>query len=65
MIFAELRPQMEQLAHDEMIKALAFLKSRLRAETAANREHLARVQAEMDGGRKVNWEELKRQLGLP
>jgi hypothetical protein len=47
------------------VKALAFLKSRLRADTAANREHLSRVHSEMDAGKKVVWDDLKRQLGLP
>lgn len=64
MIFAEIRPQMEKLPHDEMVKAMAFLKSRLRADTAANREELAQRHVEMDAGRKVRWEDLKRQLGL-
>ena len=64
MVFTEIRPQMEQLSHDEMLKALAFLKSRLRAETEANRDTLAREHAEMDAGRKVRWEDLKKQLGL-
>lgn len=52
MIFAELRPRMEQLPHDEMAKAMAFLKSRLRADTDANREELAQRHAEMDAGKK-------------
>ncbi len=65
MIFAELKPQMEQLPREEMLKALAFLKSRLRADSAANREELARVHAEMDAGHKVRWDDLKKQLGLP
>ena len=64
MVFAELRPQLEQLPHDEMLKALAFLKSRLRADTPANREELAQRHAEMDAGKKVHWEDLKLQLGL-
>ncbi len=64
MIFAEIRPQLEQLPHDEMAKALAFLRSRLRAGTDANREELARRHAEMDAGKKVRWEDLNRQLGL-
>lgn len=55
---------MEKLPHDEMVKAMAFLKSRLRADTAANREELAQRHVEMDAGRKVRWEDLKRQLGL-
>ena len=64
MSFADLKPQMERLPHDQMVQALAFLKSRLRAGTPANREELARRHAEMESGRKVRWEDLKRQLGL-
>jgi hypothetical protein len=64
MSFAELKAQMEQLPHDEMVRALAFLKSRLRADNSANREELARRHAEMDAGRKVKWDDLKQQLGL-
>lgn len=52
MVFAEIRPQMEQLSRDEMVKSLAFLRSRLRADTEANREELARRHAEMDAGKK-------------
>jgi len=65
MVFAEIRPQMEQLPHEEMLKALAFLKSRLRADTVANREELARRHAEMDAQKRIRWEDLKRQLDLP
>ena len=64
MIFAELKPQIEQLSHGEMVKALAFLKSRLRAESGGNMSELDRLHREMDEGRKVDWETLKRQLGL-
>jgi hypothetical protein len=62
--FADIRPQIEQLPHDEMVKTLAYLKSRLRAETDANSQELSRLNAEIDGGRKVSWVDLKRQLGL-
>jgi hypothetical protein len=64
MVFAELRPPMEQLPPEEMLKAQAFLKSRLRADTAANCEELARLNGEMDGGKKIRWEALKWQMGL-
>ena len=64
MSFADLRPQMEQLPHADMVQALAFLKSRLRADTAANREELTRRHTEIEAGRKVRWEDLKRELGL-
>ena len=64
MSFADLKPQMAQLPHDEMVKALAFLRSRLRADSEANRAELSRRHAELDAGRKVDWEDLKRQLGL-
>lgn len=65
MSFADLRPQMEQLPHADMVQAMAFLKSRLRAESSANREDLARRHTEIEAGRKVRWEDLKRELGLP
>jgi hypothetical protein len=64
MVFAELKPQIEALSHDEMVKALAFLRSRLRADSEANRAELSRRHAEMDAGRKVDWDELKRELDL-
>jgi hypothetical protein len=47
-----------------MVKTLAYLKSRLRAETDANSQELSRLNAEIDGGRKISWVDLKRQLGL-
>lgn len=62
--FADIRPQIEQLPRDEMVKTLAYLKSRLRNETDANSRELSRLNAEIDGGRKVRWVDLKRQLGL-
>ena len=64
MVFTEIKPQMEQLSHDEMVKALAFLRSRLRADAVEKREELAQYHAEMDAGKKVRWEDLKRSLGL-
>ncbi|HWZ93745.1 MAG TPA: hypothetical protein VNW30_00980 [Opitutaceae bacterium] len=64
MVFAEIKPQMEQLPHEEMVKAMAFLKSRLRAADPANQAELSRRHAEIDAGKKVRWEDLKQQLGL-
>ena len=64
MSFADIKPQIEQLPHDEMVQALAFLKSRLRADSTANRDEMARRHKEMEAGRKVQWEALKQQLGL-
>jgi len=64
MVFTEIKPQIEQLSHDERVKALAFLKHLLRAENPAYQHELARRNAEMDAGRKVRWEDLKKQLGL-
>jgi hypothetical protein len=63
-IFGELKPQLEQLPRDEMLKALAFLRSRLRADSDANRLELAQLNAAMDAGQKVRWEDLKSHLGL-
>lgn len=65
MVFTEIKPQIEQLPHDERVKALAFLKHLLRAENPDYQRELSRRNAEMDAGRKVRWEDLKKQLGLP
>lgn len=64
MSFTELKPQIEQWPHDEMVQALAFLKSRLRATGEANRAELSRLDQEMNAGRKVSWDDLKGKLGL-
>jgi len=64
MVFTELKPQIEQLSREERLKAMAFLKHLLRADDPAHQRELARRHAEMDAGKKVRWEDLKRQLGL-
>ena len=64
MVFAEIKPQIEQLAPDERLKALAFLKHLMHAENPVYQAELARRHAEMDAGRKVRWEDLKRDAGL-
>ena len=64
MSFSELKPQIEQWPHDEMVQAIAFLKSRLRATGEDNRAELSRLDQEMDAGRKVSWEDLKGKPGL-
>ena len=43
---------MTPLRLEETVKALAFLRSRLRADTAANREALAQRHAAMEAGGK-------------
>ncbi len=65
MVFTEIKPQIEQLPHDERVKALAFLKHLLRTENPEYQRELGRRNAEMDAGRKVRWEDLKKQLDLP
>jgi hypothetical protein len=65
MVFAEIKPQIEQLPHEERVKAMDFLKHLLRADNPDHQRELARRHAEMDSGKKVRWEDLKRQLGLP
>ncbi|MCX6934429.1 MAG: hypothetical protein NTZ29_17375 [Verrucomicrobia bacterium] len=41
MFFAEIKPQIEQLPHDELLKAMAYLKHLLRAENPAYQRELA------------------------
>jgi hypothetical protein len=64
MIFAEIKPQIEQLDPEERLKALAFLKHLVRANNPEYQAELARRNAEMDAGQKVRWTDLKRDLGL-
>jgi len=64
MIFAEIKPQIEQLPHAERVKAMAFLKHLLRADNPGHQHELAEQHAEIDAGKKVRWEDLKRKLGL-
>jgi hypothetical protein len=62
MVFAELKPQIEQLSPREMVKAVAYLKHLLRAGTAENRQDLSRRHAEMSAGRKITLAAAKRRL---
>lgn len=64
MVFTELKPQIEKLPRPEQLKALAFLKHLLRADTEENRRDLARRHAEMDAGAKISEADLKARLGL-
>ena len=64
MIFAEIKPQIEQLDPEERLKALAFLKHLVRANNPEYQAELVRRHAEMDAGQKVRWTDLKRDLGL-
>lgn len=41
MVLAEIKSQIEQLPYEEKVKALAFLKSRLRAKNPAKQRELA------------------------
>jgi hypothetical protein len=47
MVFAEIRPQIEKLPREEMLKALAFLKHRLRADDPVYQADLARRHADL------------------
>ncbi len=64
MAFAEIKTQIEKLSHEEKVKVMAYLKHLLQAENPAHQAELARRHAEMDAGKKVRWQDLKRQLGL-
>ncbi|MDR1280672.1 MAG: hypothetical protein LBK99_07595 [Opitutaceae bacterium] len=64
MIFTDIKPQIEQLPLEEMQKALAFLKNRVRGDSDGNRRMLSDIHRKMDTGAKVRWEDLKRQLGI-
>jgi hypothetical protein len=64
MVFTEIKPQIDRLSPRERLKVLAYLKHLRQAENPRYKKELARRNAEMDAGKKVRWEDLKRQLGL-
>ena len=64
MIFSEIRPQIDQLPHDERVKAMAYLKHLLRAENPEHQRELAQRHADIEAGKGVRWEDLKKKLGL-
>lgn len=63
MSFADLKPQIAQLPHDERLKVMAYLKHLLRADDPTYQADLARRHADIDAGKGIRWEELKRHLG--
>jgi hypothetical protein len=63
MVFAEIKPQIEKLPREEMLKALAFLKHRLRADDPVYQADLARRHADLDAGKGISLSEAKRRLG--
>jgi hypothetical protein len=62
MVFTEIKPQIEQLSPKEMLKAMAFLKHRLRADTAENKQTLAQKHQDIEAGRGVTLPAAKRRL---
>jgi hypothetical protein len=63
MVFAEIKPQIEKLPREEMLKALAFLKHRLRADDPAYQTELARRHADLNAGKGISLSDAKRRLG--
>jgi len=62
MFFAEIKPQIEQLSHDELLKTMAFLKRLLRAENPADQRELAQRHADIEAGRGVSLTVAKQRL---
>ncbi len=62
MVFTEIKAQIEQLSHDERIKALAFLKHLLRTENPEYQRELARRHADLEAGRGLSLTEAKKRL---
>jgi hypothetical protein len=62
MVFAEIKPQIEQLAPEERLKALAFLKHLMHADDPEYQAELARRHADIEAGRGVSLTEAKQRL---
>lgn len=62
MVFAELRPQIEKLPHEEMVKAMAYLKHLLRSENPEYQRELAQRHADIAAGCGVSLTEAKKRL---
>lgn len=62
MVFTEIKPQIEQLPHEEMLKALAYLKHLLRAENPEYQRELAQRHADIDAGRGISLTEARKRL---
>jgi hypothetical protein len=62
MVFAELKPQIEKLPREEMLKALAYLKHLVRAETPEYQRELAERHADIEAGRGISLTEAKKRL---
>ena len=62
MVFAEIKPQIEKLPHEEMLKALAYLKQLVRAENPTYRRELAERHADIEAGRGIRLAEAKKRL---
>jgi hypothetical protein len=63
MVFAEIKPQIEQLDPAERLKAFAFLKHLLRANDPVYQAEIARRHADIDAGEGISLSEAKRRLG--
>ncbi len=62
MVFAEIKPQIEQLPHGEQLKAIAFLKHLLRADSPDYQRELAQRHADIEAGKKISLTDAKRRL---
>jgi len=62
MVFAEIKPQIEKLPHEEMLKAMAYLKHLLRADNPEYQRELAQRHADIEAGCGVSLSEAKKRL---
>ena len=62
MFFAEIKPHIEQLSHDELLKTMAYLKHLLRAENPADQRELAQRHAVIKAGHGVSLTEAMQRL---
>ena len=60
--FTEIKPQIEQLPHGEMLKVIAYLKHLLRVENPEYQRELSQRHADIEAGHGISLTEAKKRL---
>ena len=62
MVFAEIKPQIEKLPHEELVKALAYLKHLVTSDNPEYQRDLAQRHADIESGHGISLNDAKKRL---